>query len=436
MGREVGGASVKGKRSHKVRLNARNVATLPALDGQRTDYVDESQNPRGFVLRVSPTGSRTFGLTYFRAGRVRRYTIGRFPEVSLADARAAARKIRGDVATGADPQEEKLQARREHAEAPDFEFLARRFIEAREPNLAPSTAAEYKRMVNSYVRGTPLARVAAADLSPFPLDTRLQELAKDAPVMGNRLFQFFRSVCRWSRKKGFLAQNPMETVDRPRTETPRERVLRDEEIRLLWLALDAPPTDGEAPIRSDVAAAVKLLLLLGQRASETLLMRWSDLQLETNPPTWTIPGAFRKGGRLHVVPLPALAVKVLQPLRRLMGGTARVLDGVSVENPHRWWDPVRERVARLCKASGVKVEHFTRHDLRRTCRTNLSAHTTPDIAERVIGHALIGVRGVYDRYAYLREKAAALDNWAMQVQRITTGRQTKPEVVRMSARAR
>jgi hypothetical protein len=57
-----------------VRLTARNVVTLPPPQEGRTDYRDDILT--NFFLRVSPTGARSFGVTYFRNGRLKRYTIG------------------------------------------------------------------------------------------------------------------------------------------------------------------------------------------------------------------------------------------------------------------------------------------------------------------------------------------------------------------------
>jgi integrase len=123
----------------------------------------------------------------------------------------------------------------------------------------------------------------------------------------NRVFSFLRAVCRWAKKLGSLADNPME------------RVLGDEEVFFLWAA-----TENEKPT---VKAAVRLLFLLGQRTTETLMgLRWDGLDLDADIPVWTIPGSFRKGERLHTVPLPKAAVEIIKALRPTTGTTERVLD--------------------------------------------------------------------------------------------------------------
>jgi integrase len=120
-------------------------------------------------------------------------------------------------------------------------------------------------------------------------------------------------------------RDPTAGLQRLRPERPRERVLADEEIRTLCLTLDelaaseADPVleDGKKVPRLVVASAVKLLLLLGTRRSETLNMRWADV--DEHAKTWTVPGMFRKGGRAHVVPLPPLALGVVKDLRPVTG---------------------------------------------------------------------------------------------------------------------
>lgn len=74
-----------------------------------------------------------------------------------------------------------------------------------------------------------------------------------------------------------------------------------------------------------VAGAVKLLLFLGTRRSETLNMRWPDV--DEHAKTWTVPGMFRKGGRTHVVPLPPLALGILKDLGPVTGKAPWVFVG-------------------------------------------------------------------------------------------------------------
>jgi integrase len=398
-----------------VNLTVRGVEALKPIDGKRTDFFD--QGLKGFFVRVSETGIKSAGVLYKNSsGRLVRRTLGKLGRhgLDLAEARKRAKAELAEVHLGGDPHADKKAARA----AGDFAALCTRYVDAREPDLAPNTLWGYRRMAKVYLG--PLARVPLAELTGDAIDARLQRVAKDSgPAMANRLFQFVRSVCRYGRKKGALVVNPIETVERPRKERTRKRVLSDVELKYLAAALE--------PETPAVRGLVTTLALLGQRFTETAKMRRADLELAAAVPAWIIPGEFRKGGRPHTVPLSPQAVAILTE-RLPAHDRERVFHGAVVAREDRWWNPVRERMIALAKADGVTVEPFVLHDLRRTVRTGLSAYSTPDVAERVIGHVLQGVREVYDRHAYLHEKHAALCAWARHVERVVSG-EARAEVV-------
>ena len=147
----------------------------------------------------------------------------------------------------------------------------------------------------------------------------LEEVAARAPVQANRLFQLVRAAFRWAVREGFLESSPADGLMRPRPERSRERFLSDGEIKALWSGLETL-----SPV---VAAAIRTLLLTGQRRTETLRMRWVDVNLAEG--VWTIPGEFRKGGRTHVVPLSPLVVEMLEALRPSTGAAQWVFAGRS-----------------------------------------------------------------------------------------------------------
>ncbi len=142
-----------------------------------------------------------------------------------------------------------------------------------------------------------------------------------------------------------------------------------------------------------MAGAVRLLLLLGTRRSETFNMRWSDV--DEHARTWTVPGMFRKGGRTRVVPLPPLALGILKDLRPISGKAPWVFVGKRgaslANNPGRWAEFVR-------KTAGLD---FGLHDLRRTCTTGCARlGASESTVSRILGHkaiaGTIAASGIYD----------------------------------------
>jgi integrase len=276
--------------------------------------------------------------------------------------------------------------------------------------LSINTLKEYRRILASEVGGSPIGKLGAQDLRRADVKDLLERIARRAPVMANRTFQFVRAVLRWGVREEMLKRNPCEGLQRPRKEKSRDRVLSDHEIGALWHVLDS-----EEP---DVAGVVKLLLLLGQRSKETIHMRSRDLDFGAR--TWTIPGEYRKGGRLHVVPLPSLAIAILEGLRSTDVDQEHVFRGVSAANAERdWWGSIRTRTME------AGAEHFTKHDLRRTCATGCARlGASPFIVSRILGHSVqpgvLQVTGIYDRFDRLPELASALNAWASYVQQIVS----------------
>ncbi len=109
--------------------------------GQK-DYYDSSKtSPHGFGVRVSQGGSKTFFLMYTRDGKRRRWTIGRYPEVSLHDARRKAGRVYNNQG---DPAAEKRRVR----DLGSFRSLVKKFLDANQSKLRPASAVEYERILN------------------------------------------------------------------------------------------------------------------------------------------------------------------------------------------------------------------------------------------------------------------------------------------------
>jgi integrase len=176
----------------------------------------------------------------------------------------------------------------------------------------------------------------------------------------------------------------------------RDRALDDGEIRMVWKAAEANGTFG---------ALIRMLLLTAQRFDKVLTMRWEDVDADD---VWTIPTAPREKGNAGKVRLPAGARAILDTLPRFDS------------NPYVF----AGRAQRHMSASGLFKAKFDEklssdmpewrlHDLRRTARSLMSrAKVSSEHAERVMGHAIGGVEGVYDRYAYMDEKSDALQRLA------------------------
>ena len=152
---------------------------------------------------------------------------------------------------------------------------------------------------------------------------------------------------------------------------------------------------------------MRLLILTAQRRDEVARAEWTEFDLDGG--TWTIPGARMKNGDAHTVPLVQAALTILESAPRF------------TDCPHvftaRQGKPIAgfsKAKVRLDKLSGV--EKWTLHDLRRTAATGMARlGVAPHVADKVLGHkqgAIKGVARIYNRFAYLGERRAALALWA------------------------
>jgi len=132
-------------------------------------------------------------------------------------------------------------------------------------------------------------------------------------------------------------------------------------------------------------------------------MEWAELDLDHR--IWIIPASPYKTGIEHAVPLPASAIALIRQL-------PRVCDRFVISTgPGTCFSGFSKSKRRLDELSGIRGWRI--HDIRRTVRTGLAGlRIEPDVAERVIGHVIGGVRGIYDRHAYIQEKRDAVERWA------------------------
>jgi integrase len=172
----------------------------------------------------------------------------------------------------------------------------------------------------------------------------------------------------------------------------RSRILSDEEIRAVWNAAEGTYGD-----------ILKMLLLTGQRRDKVAGMKWDDVSVDG---VWHVPNGSREKGAGGTLALPQMALDIIRARPR-MGANPFVFAGRGNGRFTIW----RNKLALDAKLTGMAP--WVIHDLRRTARSLMSrAGVRPDIAERVLGHAIKGVEGTYDKYVYTEEKAQALKTLA------------------------
>jgi integrase len=377
---------------------------------------------KGFTARRLASGTVVYGFR-FRDKTTRKehwVALGQHGQITADEARVLAKKHAGKVADNRNPAVERERARAEAAKARaadtnTVDTLLDNFMDryVRESKLRKGD--EVERVFNVYVR----PRIGA--LSIYAIGRRavmemLDQIAdENGPVMADRTLAHLRKAFNWQAARDDHFNTPIvKGMARTKpAERARKRILDDQEIRDVWRALDV------AEIPTCCPAYVRTLLLTGQRRSEVAEMRWEEIE----DSTWIIsPEKHKAGidGTEKVVPLPGTVLQLLGKPQEA-GFVFTSTDG---EVPFSGFSKAKRAldaaVTALRKREKRKpMPHWTLHDLRRTARSLMSrAGVAADIAERVLGHKIPGVRGVYDRYEYRAEKRDALERLAGQLERI------------------
>jgi integrase len=371
-------------------------AELPTAT-DRVIYWDEAMP--GFGLVVTRSGHRSFILQYRARHRSRRMLIGDTKKIGLDTARKEARKALGDIAGGGDPLEERRRAKgnaENTLEAICREYLKREGVRLRSKSQIEGALRRVVYYPNK-IGGRQIEDIRRSDI------VRILDQIEDerGPVAADFSLSVLRKILNWHARRSDDFRSPIVSgmARSNPNERKRERVLSDDELRAFWRA------SGEAT--GPFAPFLRFVLLTAARRTEAASLTWSDVV----GGDWIIPAIRYKTKTETVLPLSKAALEVLEAIPRVEGvdyvfttGT-RPIGGFS------------QFKSKFDAKSGLS--NWTIHDLRRTARSLMSrAGVSTDHAERCLGHAMGGVRGTYDRYAYHAEKKHAFEALAAQIDRI------------------
>ncbi|MDD2603178.1 MAG: tyrosine-type recombinase/integrase [Desulfobacteraceae bacterium] len=391
----------------------------------------EVQDTDNLFVRVYPTGAKAWILRYFFDGEDRRFTIGRYPALSMLEAHEAAAAAMLKVERGIDPGAEVRKAEAERKEAPTFEDLLEEFWQKKLEG-TPS-GPERRRMVEK--DALPLWRKRKVkDLTRRDCVLLIDGVRDRAPILANRLQGVLVGMMNFAAERGIIAHSPFGRLAKAKEPT-RDRVLTDDEIKAFWKRTD--PADDTVNLYRTTKLALRLILLTGCRPGEVGAMTWDEI--DGSAKTWTIPPERTKNSTEHVVPLCPLALAQIQAAKPFGDGTGPLFR--SSHKPEG--GPITRRgmsqaVRRHWQEITGSEEQWKAHDLRRTTRTKLAEIGVSDVvAERILGHKLQGVLAIYNRHDYLNEKREALLKWEARLQEVAGGNEAKKSnVIRLAERGR
>jgi integrase len=396
------------------RFDARKIATLKVADGTRKDFFDETLT--GFGLRVSALGRgrKTWFLGYRINGRGRKFTIGTYPSLSLADARDRAKALLGDIAKGIDPMEIKHNDRK----AETFQELADDYIEKHAKRETVSWHETRRKLYKDVIPRIG-ARKAKEIKKSDVLDIVDQVMNRGSKVEANHILKTIKRVYNWSIERGLIETNPCWGIKKPHKELPKDRVLTATEIKKVWEACEAEMYDEWSGTKKDkikVKTIIQLYLTTAQRGKEIKTAEWSEVDLDNH--LWTIPKEKMKNRQPHLVPLNAMSLKLFRELKMMTGQDRHCFPSPYVADANI--NNFQKAVERVRERSGV---NFSAHDLRRTVASHLTGMGTPRlVVDKLLSHVCGGIGAVYDRHDYFHEKVKALAVWNDRLGEIVAGR--------------
>jgi integrase len=423
------------------------------------ERADPSRSPTGrleiwdtylpdFGYRATQRGKGSFFVMFHLAGRRRRMTIGRYPILSLSDARQAGKQALGLVKKGIHPKEH-IAAQRVVSEAAEAEQHAAEEKESRDrdhrhferivaahilkhhrgilrgnvPKEPPNNRSwrEVERVFRVYVLprwgDRDIATIRRSDVARLISEVQVA----NGPVMANRVLAHIRKLFNWAMLQpeliDVLETSPVVRGMAPSVEMARDRFLSLEEIQWLWSATEA--------IGYPFGPCVQLLLVTGQRRDEVASMTWGQLDVENR--LWTLLAQSTKAKRRHEVPLSDLALAIMERIPRQEG------------SPYLFTTTLRTPISGFSRAKNLidaKIVEWRRkpevdnmrpgdgttlpfddpwrfHDLRRTVATRLEADlSTPKaLISAILNHAEGGATAVYTRGQLREQKFAAMQAW-------------------------
>lgn len=364
---------------------------------KRLDFRDELMP--GLVLRISTSGTKTFCLHKRINGKMRRLTIGRFPVMSLADARERVRQVLYEIETGRFEDRTGVEVETK----PTLGDVIPEYIEKH----AKVHNRDWKRKEALLAKFKALHGKRIDEIKRADVVRACDEIGKFTPVSANRALAHLKHLMSWCVESGIIDASPISGMKPRAKEQPRERVLTDDELGALWAVCG----DEGYPFGD----CMKLLMLSGQRRAEVAEMRWSELDLEKR--LWTLPSQRAKNGRQHTVPITDAMLDVLRRVPRFLGSD--YVFTTTGKSPVSGFGRVK---IRLDKALPEGTEPWIIHDLRRTMSTNMAMLGVPQpVTEALLNHktgVVSGVAAIYNVYSYANEKREALALWNGHVEKV------------------
>lgn len=341
--------------------------------GQRTHF--DNALP-GFGVRVSQGGAKSFVVMSGKSRKLK--TLGRYPVLSLAEARRLAKLVQG----AAEPQPVVLNTL-------TFREARERFIEDAKARTRVKTVSEYQRLL---YRHFPFEKLLES-VSRQDIVEHITKL-RNMPSTEQHAFVAIRTMMNWCVLHGLIHASPVPKLRF--NIRPRSRVLSDEELKTVWLRANE--------VGGSFGTIVKALMLTGQRRGEIAALRRKWITADA----LAFPASITKNKREHRIPMGKRMKKIIDGIP---GDTDLLFPAKGKpELPFNGWGKAKREFDKP-----LAIAPYTLHDLRRTYSSNLARQGVPiHVTEKLLNHVsgtISGVAAVYNRHNYWDEMLKAVDQF-------------------------
>lgn len=378
----------------------------------------------GLFIEITPSGGKLWRLKYRYAGKEKLQALGKYPAVSLSEARSRREEGKNLLALNVDPGEVKRieKQRREVLAADTFEAVARDWFDRHLSKKADSTKAKVisrmERFALPYIGNRPISELTAPDI--LLLVRRVE--TNSSLDTAHRVQQEIGQIIRYAIQTGRAVSDPtpalrgaLPPIKQTHFAAPTEEPAKVGELLRVMDAFTGSP---------QVAAAIKLLPMLFCRPGELRMMKWTDVDLEAAEWRYTAT----KTNTAHLVPLTRQAVSILKDLQPLTGPLP---GGYVFTGGRSSMRPMSDAAINAgYRRLGIDTRNeLTGHGWRAVARTMLHERLgyEPEVIERQLAHAVKDVNGTaYNRTRFIDERRTMMQAWADYLDKLKKGADVIP----------
>lgn len=363
-----------------------------------------TSDSNGLCIEVSPSGGKHWRYRYYYNGKAQMLSLGKYPALSLSQARRKRDEAREMLDGGKHPSREKKieKLRKTHEGIHTFERVARRWLEMKTERLndkySKQILARLEQHVFPKIGDLPISDITIPDVVEV-----VEKIGKGGTVeTAKRMKQVMAQVFRYASQRGLCLHNPAGDLRDllPARKSKHFACIHPDDLNTLIAKIEDRKDDF-------TKYAIKMLMLTFVRTGELIGAKWDEIDWDKKE--WHIPAERMKMKRPHIVPLSIQAIALLKELQELTGSKPFIFHSTSSKSRHISNGTVLMGLRRM----GYKNK-MTGHGFRTLASTILNEQGySSDVIERQLAHEDEDkIRAAYNRAEYLPERKKMMQDYA------------------------